>query len=100
MTNISDKRCRENQNTFYIFLTLFENRAVYEIMWKNIVEPDKIRMIIRRLRFACQLPKVTNTQSEYVILIAFPLQQWLHECHSVLRYRILFVLLIVKLGDT
>jgi len=32
------------------------------------------------------MPKATNTHSEYVILIAFPRQQWLHERASVLRY--------------
>jgi hypothetical protein len=26
------------------------------------------------------------THSEYVVLIAFPLQQWLHECASLLRH--------------
>ena len=31
-------------------------------------------------------PKVTNTHSEYVILITFPLQQLLHECTSMLHY--------------
>ena len=31
---------------------------------------------IRRMRIACWLPKATNTHSEYVILIALPLQQW------------------------
>jgi len=35
---------------------------------------------------ACWIPKATNTHSEYVILIAVPLQQWLHERASVLRY--------------
>jgi len=30
--------------------------------------------------------KPTNTHSEYVMLIAFPTQQWLHERASVLRY--------------
>ena len=29
---------------------------------------------IRRMRFACWIPVATNTHSEYVILIAFPLQ--------------------------
>jgi hypothetical protein len=29
--------------------------------------------------------KATNTHSEYVILIAFPPQQWLHERASILR---------------
>jgi hypothetical protein len=42
--------------------------------------------IIRRMRFACWVTKATNTHSEYVILIAFLRQQWLHERASVLRY--------------
>jgi len=32
------------------------------------------------------IPQAKNTHSEYVILIAFPLQQWLRERASVLRY--------------
>jgi len=41
MTNISDKICRENQNTHFIFNKFFpENLAVYEIIWKNMVEED------------------------------------------------------------
>jgi hypothetical protein len=35
---------------------------------------------------ACWIPKSTNTHSEYVILIAFLLQQWLHKHTSMLRY--------------
>jgi len=40
MTNIADKICIENQNTHFVFNFLFflENRAVYAIMWKNIVD--------------------------------------------------------------
>ena len=87
MRNISDKRCRENQNTHYIpKLPPSENRVVYEIMWKNIVQPDRPQMKIWRMRIACWIPKATNTHSEYVILIAFRPQQWLHECASMLRY--------------
>jgi hypothetical protein len=41
------------------------------------------RQIIRRMRFSCLITKATNAHSEYVILIAFPLQQWLHERASV-----------------
>ena len=37
MRNGSDKNCTENENTHFIF---FENRAIYETMWKNIVELD------------------------------------------------------------
>jgi hypothetical protein len=62
------------------------NRAVYEIMWKNIVEPDRPEIIVWRMRIACWIPKATNTHSEYVTLIAFPLQQWFHERSSMLLY--------------
>ena len=37
------------------------------------------------MRFACWVTKVTDTHSEHVTLIVFPLQQWLRERGSVLR---------------
>jgi len=39
---------------------------VYEIMWKNIVEPDTPQMKIWRMRIAFWIPKTTNTHSAYV----------------------------------
>jgi hypothetical protein len=51
----------------YIF---FENPAVYEIMWKNILEPDRSQMTIWLMRIAYWIPKATDTHSEYVKLIA------------------------------
>ena len=39
--------------------------------------------ITRRMRFACGITKAKNINSEYVILIAFPLQQWLRERASI-----------------
>jgi hypothetical protein len=55
-------------------------------MWKYTVEPDRPQMAKLRMRIACWTPKSTNTHSEYVTLIAFPLQQWLHERASMLSY--------------
>jgi hypothetical protein len=43
-------------------------------------------MTVRRMRITCWIPKATNTLSEYGIILAFPLQQWLHERASVLGY--------------
>jgi hypothetical protein len=43
-------------------------------------------MTIWRMRITCWIPKVTNTLSEYGIILAFPLKQWLHEGDSVLSY--------------
>jgi hypothetical protein len=83
MRLVSDKSCRENQNpTFFP-----ENRAVYEIMWENVVEPDRPEEnIIRRMRTARWITRATNTHSEYLMFTGFPLQQRLRERVSVLRY--------------
>jgi hypothetical protein len=54
-------------------------------MWKNIVESGRPHMTIWRMNISCWIPKATNTLSEYVIFIAFILQQWLHERASLLR---------------
>jgi len=40
-----------------------------------MVESDGSEMTIWRMRIACWITKATNTHSEYVILIAFRLQQ-------------------------
>jgi hypothetical protein len=62
-----------------------ENRAVYEIMWKNVVERGRPAddHTVRRTRIACWITTATNTQSECLMLIAFPLEQWLRERASV-----------------
>jgi len=48
-------------------------------MWKNTLEPDRPQMTIRRMRIAYFITNDANAHTEYVIFIAFPLQQWLHE---------------------
>ena len=73
-------------------ITFFENRAVYEIMWKSTVERGRPQMTTWRMRIACWIPKATNTHSEYVILIDLPLQL-LHESASMLPTSSLPVLL-------
>ena len=64
----------------------FLNRAVYEIMWKNIIEPDKPQKTLWGTCIACWILEATNKLSEYVILIVFPLQQWLYKHASMLHY--------------
>jgi len=55
-------------------------------MRKNIVQLVRPQMTVWRMHTACWIPKATSTYSEYVIFIAFPLQQWLNEHVSMLRY--------------
>ena len=42
-------------------------------------EHSEQRTVHREHEYACCITKATDTHSEYVTLIAFPLQQWLHE---------------------
>jgi len=55
-------------------------------IWKNNVESGRPQMTIWCMHIACWVPKATDTHSQYVLLTAFPLQQWLHVCASVLCY--------------
>ena len=83
-----------------MFSNIFsENRAVYEIMSKNVVEPERPQMTIIVVHMRCILEKQgyarasarththTHTYTEkYVILIAFQRQQWFLERASLLHY--------------
>ena len=79
MRNVSDRIWTEIRNMHFIFENTFyyKNRAVYQIMWKNIAKSDRPQMTIWRMRISCWIPNTTNTHSEYVILITFQRKQWL-----------------------
>ena len=78
-----------------INIVFIENHVVYGIMWKNIVELDRTQITVWSMRFACWIPKVTNTHSEYVIFVAFPLQQWLRKRAPTLSYTYIAWLILV-----
>jgi hypothetical protein len=80
--NVSDKSCRENQNTHFVFnnIFFFESLPVYELMWKKNIywsrrgHNDNITL---RMRFVCWITGDKNTRLEYAILFAFQRWQWL-----------------------
>jgi hypothetical protein len=43
----------------------FENRTLYEMMWKYTEEPDRPQMTIWRMRIVCWKPKATNKPRYY-----------------------------------
>jgi hypothetical protein len=43
---ISENSCRENQNIRFVFNNTVSKICVFEIMWKNIVEPERSQMTI------------------------------------------------------
>jgi len=61
------------------------NCIFYDLTWENIVELDRPQMTVWHICITCWIPKATNTHSKYVILITFPLQQYLRESVSILR---------------
>ena len=78
MRNVSDKNFEENQNTFCVEKPFRKNRSVYEITWKNIIEPSRSQMTIWRMRVAFRIPKATNTHTHGICsTIPFAPQQWL-----------------------
>jgi len=70
MKYIPGKSCRKKTH-FNLHNFFFENRTVYEIMWKNTAEPNRPQMTIRRMRIACWIPRAKNTHPEYVIAHCF-----------------------------
>ena len=63
MRKVLNNSCRENQNTHFIFSDFFsEIRAVYEIMSKNMVEPDRPQTI-RSFRMAYWISKQAHASA-------------------------------------
>jgi hypothetical protein len=79
-----EKICKENQNIYFTLYNFFFRKSCR--LWdnvKNIFDSGRSQMTIWLIRIACLIPKATNTQSKYAVLIAFPLQQQLHDGTSV-----------------
>ena len=90
----------EKAKTYILFSrTSSKNLAVYEIMWKNIVEPDRAQMtnITRRLCFACFITKDyththTHTHTQKYVIYCFPRKKWSRGRASILPCRYMFYL--------
>jgi hypothetical protein len=57
------KNLRKSRHISCVNIFFLEHRAVYEIMWKNTVEPGRPQLTIRCMRIAYWMPKATNTLS-------------------------------------
>ena len=83
MRTVLDNTCEENQ-TRILYSTNYpplppENRAFLGYCTK-MFEIDRPQMKIQRMRFSCWITRATNIHSDYVVLIAFPRQEWFREC--------------------
>ena len=88
MRNVSGKSCWENQNTHFMLCNFFFRKLCR--LCDNVEKYGRTGQatdgnIIRHTRSTCRV-KATDTHSEYLIVIAFPRQQWFRECSSMLHY--------------
>jgi hypothetical protein len=58
MINISDKVCRENQNTHFMFQSFFTNIMLFMRLLKNVVQPEA--MDDNMPHVLCMLGKATH----------------------------------------
>jgi hypothetical protein len=94
MRNFGDKAVQKIK-THILYSVIFCLKSCR--IWDNVKKCVTARQatddnIIRRMGFACWIIKVTDTRSEYVIIIAFSLQQWLRDRAWMLRYAYIFCL--------
>ena len=59
---------------------------LFGVMWTNIIQLGRPQMIVWCMRIAYGITEATNTHTDYAILIALPLQQWLYEHASPNTY--------------
>jgi len=53
MRNVTDKFIEKIKNHNFMFNNYTKNLAIYETMWKNIVEPNRHHMTIGCMIIAC-----------------------------------------------
>jgi len=103
MRNVSEKKVVgkiETHSLCSITFFIFEYSAVCQITLENTVEPGRPQTTIQPMHNECWISKATKTLSEYVIFIAFPLQQWLHKRTSMLHYTYITRLVLPSIVTT
>jgi hypothetical protein len=88
MRNVGEKCCIEYQNAHHIQQVFLQKSCR---LWDNTEKYCRVGQVtddntIRRMRIAWRIPKATNTNSEHVILTAFPRKQWFRDRAFILRY--------------
>jgi hypothetical protein len=78
--------CRESENAHFLFSNFFKKSYHFLDNVETFGRAGQAtQMTIWHTCIACWIPKATNTYSEYVILTAFPLQQWLHKTRLAVK---------------
>jgi hypothetical protein len=98
MRNVSQRICKENQNTHFVYNKIFFRKSCR--LWDNVEKYGKTGhvsddSIIWRILFACRMTKARTQKhiQNILIIITCPQQAWLWERALVLRstYIVCFV---------
>ena len=85
-------------HTHFVMNNVFKNCVVYEIIWKNIVQPDRPQMTIWLMRIACWMPRATNAHSQYVMSVVLPLHRMVAQMRlSVTLYIACLVISVITI---
>ena len=91
--SISHKRRRENQTPNFVFNKYFPKMAMvmryFGKKYGTIRQATDVDTA-RCMRCACWITKAIHTDSNYLILIAFTRQEWLHESDTPGTMRVFF----------
>jgi hypothetical protein len=98
MRNVSDSVFREIKNRHFTFSDVFRKSRLLRENMEKLRRDGQVAYdnTIRRVRILYWIPKATDTHSQCVILIAFPLQQWLRERSSMLCYTCIACLVCLR----
>jgi hypothetical protein len=83
------KVVQQIRHKFYVQQLVFRKSCS---IWHSVKKDDRATQVtddntVRHMRSACWILKAPDAHPEHGILIALPLQQWLHERASTLRYK-------------
>ena len=84
-----EKLQRKSEYTFYVLSIFSDSRAVYEIMLKNIAQPEMSQMTTWQsvaLRARKHTPAPAHARTEICNTYCFSKQKWFRERASILRY--------------
>ena len=96
MRNVSYKFVDNTKTHILQSIILFsEKHTVYKIILKNMGGAGQTIETTRRMRFICRIIRAINKYSEWVIIISFPLQQWLHQRPSLLLHTYIACLVVI-----
>jgi len=84
MRNVSDKIVEKMKAHILCSIIFFFRKLC--LLWDNVEECRWTGQATPDNMAHAQTLKATNTHTNYAKLIDFPLQQWLHEITSILRY--------------